>query len=116
MLLCNAATDLFLLKQLQHLHALLEIICIPYISLNPYAHVISFYSSSILLWNLAELAGARYDVDFLMTYGVVWIIFPNVSPLYTIFLCKVYGSRECVRPPLWLGTLVLINLLYCEIL
>ena len=91
--LCNTATNLFLLRQLQHLHTPLEITCIPYISLNPYAHVISFYSSSILSWNLAGFAGARYDVDFVMTYG-------NVSPLYTIFLCKVYGSRERVRPPL----------------
>ena len=100
MLLCNTATDLFLLRQLQHLYTPLEITCIPYIPLDPYAHVISFYSSSILSWNPAGFAGARYDVDFVMTYGIVWIIFPNVSLLYTIFLCKVYGSRERVRPPL----------------
>ena len=96
--LCNTATNLFLLRQLQHLHTPLEITCIPY------AHVISFYSSSIFSWNPAGFAGARYDVDFVMTYGIVWIIFPNVSPLYTIFLCKVYGSRERVRPPLKLAT------------
>ena len=100
MLLCNTATDLFLLKQLRHLHTPHEITCIPYISFDPYAHMISFYSSSILSWNPVGFAGACYDADFVMTYGVVWTIFPNVSPLYTIFLCKVYGLRERVRPPL----------------
>ena len=89
MLLCNAATDLFLLRQLKHVYTPLKITCIPYISLDPYAHVISFYSSSILSWNPAGFAGACYDVDFVMTYGIVWIIFPKVLPLYMIFLCKV---------------------------
>ena len=45
-------------------------------------------------------AGARYDVGFVITYGFVWIIFPNVSLWFTIFLCEVYGSRERDRPPL----------------
>ena len=71
-----------------------------YISLDSYSHVISFYSSSILLWNPEGFAGARYVVDFVMTYSVVWIIFSNVSLLYKIFLCKVYDSRERVQPPL----------------
>ena len=45
-------------------------------------------------------AGARYDVGFVITYGFVWIVFPNVSLSFTIFLCVVYGSRERDRPPL----------------
>ena len=45
-------------------------------------------------------AGARYDVCFVITYGFVWIVFPNVSLSFTIFLCEVYGSRERDRPPL----------------
>ena len=47
-----------------------------------------------------RFAGARYDVGFAITYGIVWIVFPNVSLLFTIFLCEVYGSRERDRPPL----------------
>ena len=47
-------------------------------------------------------AGARYDIGFLITYGFVWIVFPNVSLSFTIFLCEVYGSRERDRPPLHL--------------
>ena len=45
-------------------------------------------------------AGARYDVGFVITYGFVWIVFPNVSLLFTICLCEIYGSRERDRPPL----------------
>ena len=45
-------------------------------------------------------AGAHYTIEFVMIYGVVWIIFLNVLLLYTIFLCKANGSCECVQPPL----------------
>ena len=51
-------------------------------------------------------AGAHYDVDFLITYGFVWVVFPNVSLSFTIFVCEVYDSHECDRPPL---TLVFYN-------
>ena len=47
-----------------------------------------------------ESGGVRYDFDFIMTYSVDWIMFPNVSLFSTIFLCKVFGSRERVQPPL----------------
>ena len=47
-----------------------------------------------------ESGGARYDVRFVITYGFVWIVFPNVSLLFKIFLCEVYGSRERDRPSL----------------
>ena len=45
-------------------------------------------------------AGARYTIKFVMTYGVVWIIFLNVSLLYTNFLCKPNCSHERIQPPL----------------
>ena len=45
-------------------------------------------------------AGARYTIEFVITYSVVWIIFLNVSLLYTIFLCKANGSHKRVQPPL----------------
>ena len=44
--------------------------------------------------------GARYIIEFVMTYGVIWIIFLNVSLLYMIFLYKANGSRERAQPPL----------------
>ena len=87
-LLFSAATDLFLLRQLQHLHMLLKITCILCISLDPYVQVISFHLSPILLSYLAGFPGARYIIEFVMTYGVVWIIFLNVSLLYTIYHVK----------------------------
>ena len=98
--LFSAATDLFLLRQLQNVHTLLKFTCILCISLKLYAHVISFYSSPILSWNPAGFIGARYTIEFVMIYDVVWIIFLNVLLLYTIFLCKASGSRECVLSPL----------------
>ena len=91
MLLFSAATDLFLLRQLQHVQTLLKITCILCISLDPYMHVISFHSSPILSRNPARFAGARYTIEFVMMYVVVWIIFLHVSLLYTIFLCKANG-------------------------
>ena len=62
--------------------------------------MISFYSSPILLRNPAGFAGARYIIEFVMTYDVVCFIFLNISLLYTIFLCKANGSHEHVQPPL----------------
>ena len=47
-------------------------------------------------------AGARYTIEFVMTYGVAGIIFLNVSLLYMIFLCKANGSRKHIQPPLLL--------------
>ena len=99
-LLFGAATDLLFLRQLQHLCILLKITCILCISLDPYAHVISFHSSPILLRNPVGFTGAHYIVEFVMTYSVIWIIFLNVSLLYTIFLRKANGSHERVQPPL----------------
>ena len=96
----SAATDLFLLRQLQHVCTLLEITCILCISLDPYAHMISFHSLPILSRNPAGFARACYTIEFVMTYSVVWIIFLNVSLLYTIFLCKDNSSHEHVQPPL----------------
>ena len=79
MLSFSAATDLFLLRRLQHVRTLLKITCILCISLDPYVHVISSYSSPILSRNPVGFAGARYAIEFVMTYGVVWIIFLSVS-------------------------------------
>ena len=100
MLSFSAATNLFLLRQLQHLRTLLKITCILCISLNPYAHVISFHLSPILSRNPAGFTGAHYIIEFVMTYGVIWVIFLNELLLYMIFLCKAKGSHECVQPPL----------------
>ena len=107
MLLFSTATDLFLLRQLQHVRTLLKVTYIPCISLNPYAHKISFHSSSILSINLAGFTGACYTTEFVMTYGIIWIIFLNVSLLYMIFQCKANGSRERVQPPLKLHFMVI---------
>ena len=106
MLLFSAATNLFLLTQLLLVHTLLKITCILCISLNPYAHIISFHSSPILSRNLAGFAGACYTIEFVMTYSIIWIIFLNVSLLYMIFLCKANGSHERVQPPLKLHYMV----------
>ena len=61
--------------------------------------MISFHSP-ILLRNPVGFTGARYIIEFVMTYGVIWIIFLNVSLLYMIFLYKANGSRERAQPPL----------------
>ena len=45
--------------------------------------------------------GACYIIEFVMKYGVIWIIFLNELLLYTIFLCKAKGSHEHIQPPLW---------------
>ena len=106
MLLFSATTDPFLLRQLQHVRTLLKITYILCISLDPYVHIISFHSSPILWINPVGFAGACYTIEFVMTYSIIWIIFLNVSLLYTIFLCKANGSRERIQPPLKLHYMV----------
>ena len=71
MLSLSAATDLFLLRQLQHLRTLLEITCILWNSFDSYAHVTSFLLTPSLSRNPAGFAGARYIIEFVMTYYVI---------------------------------------------
>ena len=77
----SAATDLFLLRQLQHLCPLLEITCILWNSLDPYAHVISFLLTPSLSRNPAGFAGARYNIfywicnDILCYFGLYFWLY-----------------------------------------
>ena len=88
MLSFSASTDLFLLRQLQHLHTLLEITRILCILLDPYAHMISFHSITNFIKEFGGVRWACYTIEIVMTYGVVWIIFLNISLLYMIFYVK----------------------------